>query len=84
MHQIIRNYRYDRYWMGRTAWTDIIKNSRIMGRLIWFHVPPRLSPKTQEEIDSGTIIRTPEEKNKVMSEKRMALDLIEGYSQMFK
>lgn len=55
-----------------------------MGRLIWFHVPPRLSPKTQEEIDSGTIIRTPEEKNKVMSEKRMALDLIEGYSQMFK
>jgi hypothetical protein len=50
-----------------------------MGRLIWFHVPPRLTPKTLEEIQSGERQRSIEEMNKVMEEKRMALDLIEGF-----
>ena len=49
-----------------------------MGRLIWFHVPPRLTPKTPEETQSGECQRSIEEMNKVMVEKRMALDLIEG------
>ncbi|CAK5262402.1 unnamed protein product [Mycena citricolor] len=65
---------YDRYWMGRTAWTDIIRNSRTMGRLIWYHVPPRLSPSDAPHQTS------PQESAKVMAEKRMALDLVEAFA----
>ena len=72
--------RYDRYWMGRTCWSDIVRNCRGMGRIIWYHVPPRLTPRTPEEISSGTIKRSKEEMAKVMAEKRMALDLIEGFA----
>ncbi|KIK69657.1 hypothetical protein GYMLUDRAFT_34048 [Collybiopsis luxurians FD-317 M1] len=71
---------YDRYWMGRTAWSDVIRNCRTMGRLLWYHVPPRLTPKTAEEIATGKMDRTPQELMKVMAEKRLALDLIEGYA----
>ncbi|KAH6897922.1 Bestrophin, RFP-TM, chloride channel-domain-containing protein [Coprinopsis sp. MPI-PUGE-AT-0042] len=71
---------YERYWMGRTYWSDIIRNSRTLGRLVWFHVPARLSPKTPEETQSGRVERSPQELNKVMSEKRIALDLIHGFS----
>ncbi|KAJ6562810.1 UPF0187-domain-containing protein [Mycena vulgaris] len=67
---------YDRYWMGRAAWSDIIKNSRTMGRLIWYHVPPRLTVKTAEETMSGKVMRSEQELNKAMAEKRMALDLV--------
>ncbi|KAJ7098967.1 Bestrophin, RFP-TM, chloride channel-domain-containing protein [Mycena epipterygia] len=63
---------YDRYWMGRTAWADVIRNARTMGRLIWYHVPPRLSP--------GAGVRSPQELGKVMAEKRMALDLVEAFA----
>ncbi|KAF9479416.1 UPF0187-domain-containing protein [Pholiota conissans] len=70
---------YDRYWMGRTCWSDVIRNSRTLSRLIWFHVPPRLTPKTPEEIASGQVQRSEEELNRVMAEKLMALDLIEGF-----
>ncbi|PPQ93138.1 hypothetical protein CVT25_003519 [Psilocybe cyanescens] len=71
---------YDRYWTGRTCWSDVIRTSRTLGRLIWFHVPPRLSPKTPQEIQSGRLERTEQELNKVMAEKRMALDLVEGFA----
>ncbi|TFK65187.1 UPF0187-domain-containing protein [Pluteus cervinus] len=71
---------YDRYWMGRTCWSDVIKNSRTMGRLIWFHVPPRLTPKTPEETAKGEINRSRQELYKVMNEKRLALDLVEAFS----
>jgi len=71
--------RYDRYWMGRTCWSDIIRDSRTMGRLIWFHVPPLLSAKTPEEIQSGTLNRAKQEMMQVMAEKRLALDLVEAY-----
>ncbi|KAF8971759.1 Bestrophin, RFP-TM, chloride channel-domain-containing protein [Flammula alnicola] len=70
---------YDRYWMGRTGWSDVIRNARTLGRLFWFHVPPRLTAKTPEEIETGRVQRSTQELNKVMAEKRMALDLIEGY-----
>ncbi|KAK1226434.1 hypothetical protein PQX77_010597 [Marasmius sp. AFHP31] len=62
---------YDRYWMGRSAWTDVIRNSRTMARLVWVHVPPRISTKGEE---------TAVEVKQVMAEKRMALDLIEGFA----
>jgi len=71
---------YDRYWMGRTCWSDIIRDSRTMGRLIWFHVPPLLSAKTPEEIQSGTLNRTKQEMMQVMAEKRLALDLVEAFA----
>jgi predicted membrane chloride channel (bestrophin family) len=70
---------YERYWMGRTVWTDIIKNARTMGRLIHVHVPVRLSPKTEDEIRTGEVKRPSTEIMKAMGEKRMALDLIAGF-----
>ncbi|KAI5118413.1 hypothetical protein M0805_002865 [Coniferiporia weirii] len=62
---------YDRYWMGRCCWSDLIKNSRTMSRLIWIHVPllTQKGPSSNEAI----IVR------KIMREKRLALDLIEGF-----
>jgi len=71
---------YDRYWMGRTYWSDVIRNSRTIGRLIWFHVPPRLTPKTAKETESAQVLRPTQELVKVMAEKRMALDLVLGFS----
>ena len=69
---------YERYWLGRTCWSDVIRNSRTLSRLIWFHVPPRLTAKSQQEIETGQLNRTAEELNKVMAEKLVALDLVEG------
>ncbi|KLO18968.1 UPF0187-domain-containing protein [Schizopora paradoxa] len=62
---------YDRYWMGRVIWSDLAKTSRTMGRLIWFHVPLKSSPNEEpkEEREIGRLMR----------EKRLALDLIEGF-----
>jgi putative membrane protein len=71
---------YDRYWMGRAAWSDVIKNARTMGRLIWYHVPPRLTVKTEQETISGKVMRSPQELSKAMAEKRMALDLVLGFA----
>ncbi|KIK00193.1 hypothetical protein K443DRAFT_679370 [Laccaria amethystina LaAM-08-1] len=71
---------YDRYWLGRTYWSDVIRNARTLGRLVWFHVPPRLTPKNPEETQSGECQRSIQEMNNVMAEKRMALELIEGYA----
>jgi ion channel-forming bestrophin family protein len=69
---------YERYWMGRTVWSDIIRNCRTAGRVVWYHIPARLSPKTAHETELGHIERTPDELLKAMAEKRMALDLVEG------
>ncbi|KAJ7088039.1 UPF0187-domain-containing protein [Mycena belliarum] len=69
---------YDRYWTGRTAWTDVIRNARTTSRLIWYHVPLRLSPRAADESIGAR--RTPAEMLKVMAEKEMALDLIEGFA----
>ncbi|KAJ7447443.1 UPF0187-domain-containing protein [Mycena latifolia] len=69
---------YDRYWFGRTAWADVIRNARTTSRLIWFHVPLRISPRTSDEAIGAR--RSPQEMLKVMAEKRMALDLVEGFA----
>ncbi|KAJ7636589.1 Bestrophin, RFP-TM, chloride channel-domain-containing protein [Roridomyces roridus] len=66
---------YDRYWMGRTAWADIIRNARTLSRLIWIHVPPRLTPGTS----LPSTLPQPE-LVKCMAEKRMALDLIVAFA----
>jgi predicted membrane chloride channel (bestrophin family) len=64
---------YDRYWMGRTAWSDVIRNCRTVARLVWYHVPPRLVvPK-----DGGASIGR-EEAEQVLEEKRIALGLVQA------
>ncbi|PVF97039.1 UPF0187-domain-containing protein [Serendipita vermifera] len=63
---------YDRYWMGRTAWSDVIRNTRTLARLIWYHVPARLTPNRQN---------VPlEEVERALEEKKIALDLLEGFA----
>lgn len=70
--------RYDRYWQGRSAWGDLARTARTLSRLIWIHVPLKLVPVqvnsdgTSPEVDTHVAKR-------VMIEKRLALDLIEGY-----
>lgn len=66
---------YDRYWMGRTVWSDVLRNSRTLSRLIWFHVPLRLAP---EDKDSKQDDGKAEAAKQVMAEKRLSLDLIEA------
>lgn len=63
---------YDRYWMGRTGWSDVIRNIRTLGRLIWFHVPPRLT-NTRENVPIQDIERA-------LEEKKIALDLLEAFA----
>lgn len=64
---------YDRYWAGRTSWSEVFRNTRTITRLIWFHVPPRISPP-------GLTVADPkEEAKRAMREKIMALDLVEGH-----
>jgi putative membrane protein len=65
--------------MGRQGWSDLMRNSRTLSRLIWFHVPLRLVPvgTTPKEGDPPAL--DPDAASKqVMAEKRMALDLIEA------
>ncbi|KDQ51415.1 hypothetical protein JAAARDRAFT_140206 [Jaapia argillacea MUCL 33604] len=71
---------YDRYWMGRSFWSDLIRNTRTLTRLIWFHTPTRLSAKTDEEIKTGVIKRSEEEMKRAMAEKRMAIDLVAAFA----
>lgn len=71
---------YDRYWMGRTAWSDLVRNARTLSRLIWFHVPPCYKPLTPAERKTGHFSRPEGELEAVMREKRMTLDLIEGFA----
>ncbi|KAL5493058.1 hypothetical protein ACEPAI_4506 [Sanghuangporus weigelae] len=63
---------YDRYWLGRVSWSDIIKNSRTLSRLIWIHVPLRLG----KDSPHGELNQA----EKCMQEKQLALDLIEGFA----
>jgi ion channel-forming bestrophin family protein len=65
--------------MGRTAWSNVAKNTITLSRLIWFHVPLRLSPKTQEELAKPVApMRGKDEVAKVMGEKWIALEMLEG------
>ncbi|KAI0317615.1 Bestrophin, RFP-TM, chloride channel-domain-containing protein [Amylostereum chailletii] len=69
---------YDRYWQGRTSWGDVIRNTRTFARLVWFHTPLRLTPKTPEET-SNPHNRGLDEMKAVMKEKRTAVELVEAY-----
>lgn len=62
--------------MGRTYWSDIVRNSRTFGRLLWFHVPLLLTPRSP----SQPAVNDAEVEERIMREKRMALDLIEGFA----
>lgn len=63
---------YDRYWMGRTGWSDTIRNIRTLSRLIWYHVPARLTPNRQD-VPLRDIERA-------LEEKKVALDLLEAFA----
>ncbi|KAJ4490273.1 hypothetical protein J3R30DRAFT_3693838 [Lentinula aciculospora] len=71
---------YERYWLGRTAWSDLMKTSHSISRLIWYHIPPCKTPRTSEERSIGEWKRPEQELLDVMNEKKMALDLVEGFS----
>jgi putative membrane protein len=76
---------YDQYWMGRTAWSNVVKNIQTLSRLIWFHVPLRLTPKTPQELAQPVAPpRSKEEAETVMGEKRVALELLEGFATSLK
>ncbi|CAE6462334.1 unnamed protein product [Rhizoctonia solani] len=70
---------YDRYWQGRTLWSDIIKNARTIGRLIWLHVPNSIS-KSPNDLSAKERAK---ESERVLSEKRIALGLVQGYDLRF-
>lgn len=65
---------YDRYWLGRSYWSDIVRDTRTLSRLIWFHIPLSLSSKKDEETTPEVAIE------RVMREKKMALDLVIGFA----
>ncbi|KIJ57320.1 hypothetical protein M422DRAFT_40790 [Sphaerobolus stellatus SS14] len=65
---------YDRYWWGRCAWSDLMKNSRTMSRLIWIHLPPKITKSDGDTPPSRQDI------GQAMREKRVALELIEAFS----
>ena len=67
-------FSYDRYWMGRTAWSEVTRNIRTLSRLIWLHIPLRMTPKASPTEESRPV----QEINQVMKEKRKAIDLLEG------
>jgi len=63
---------YDRYWMGRVHWGDVIRNIRTLSRISWFHILPRMTASkdnvTQEDVE------------RVIEEKRTVLDLLEAFA----
>ena len=68
---------YDRYWQGRTAWSDIARNARTFSRLAWIHIPLKLdnsqtSSNAEGEEVNGAVAR------RVMAEKGVALDFIKA------
>ena len=68
---------YDRYYQGRSAWSDMAKTSRAFSRLIWIHVPLKIAPAridaNGKHADTEVAIA-----RRIMAEKRVALDLLEG------
>ncbi|KAJ7237639.1 hypothetical protein C8J57DRAFT_1568061 [Mycena rebaudengoi] len=69
---------YDRYWTGRMAWSDVIRNTRSLRRMIWHHTPLRLSSRLPEEPIGAR--RSEAEMKRAIHEKKMALDLVEGFA----
>ncbi|KAM5545287.1 hypothetical protein V8D89_001398 [Ganoderma adspersum] len=69
---------YDRYYQGRSAWSDMAKTSRAFSRLIWIHVPLKIAPA---QIDANGKHADTEVSiaRRIMAEKRVALDLLEGF-----
>lgn len=65
---------YERYWMGRTCWTDVVRTSRAMGRLVWYHVPVR----TKAHGPDMSAEDKQRDSKKAMKEKYNAMNLIEA------
>ncbi|QRV98951.1 bestrophin protein [Ceratobasidium sp. AG-Ba] len=67
---------YDRYWQGRTMWSDLIRNARTISRLIWLHVPNTISKPDTKPSEKEKA----REAKQVVNEKRIALGLVEGFA----
>jgi hypothetical protein len=57
------------------ARSDLTKNSRTIGRLIWIHVPNTVSKSFAEMSEQ----EREQEAEQALKEKRIALGLVEGY-----
>ncbi|KAH7101414.1 Bestrophin, RFP-TM, chloride channel-domain-containing protein [Auriculariales sp. MPI-PUGE-AT-0066] len=62
---------YDRYWMGRGAWGDLLRHCRTLSRLTWYHVPLRSSLQGEP---------TDEDQRQIMREKRMVIRMIQAFA----
>lgn len=40
---------YERYTLGRSLWSDLVKNSRTFGRLVWIHIPLKAKKDKEDE-----------------------------------
>ena len=69
---------YDRYYQGRTAWSDIARSSRTFSRLAWINIPLKLEP-TQDSANGTAVEVDVHVARRVMAEKRIALDFIKAY-----
>lgn len=58
-----------------------MRATRTFARLVWFHVPLRLGPKPQNNSSTEEVkpANKAEEIRRMMAEKRMALDLLQGW-----
>ncbi|KAH7878634.1 uncharacterized protein C8R40DRAFT_1067051 [Lentinula edodes] len=72
--------RYELYWLGRTAWSDLMKTPHAIIRLIWYQVPPCRTPCTSGKRAIAEWKRPGQKLSEVIAEKKMALDLGEGFS----
>lgn len=52
-------------------WGEVIKNCRTLSRLIWIHIPPKLSATKEPTLEDMKL---------ALAEKKAALGLIEGYA----
>ena len=68
---------YDRYWQGRSSWSDIARTSRTFTRLIWMHIPLKIAPTTTDANGKSVEVDVSVARH-VMAEKRVALELVEG------
>ncbi|KAI0666939.1 Bestrophin, RFP-TM, chloride channel-domain-containing protein [Trametes maxima] len=70
---------YDRYWQGRSAWSDIARTSRTFSRLVWIHIPLKLSSASEGSESNSVAGLDVVVARRVMAEKRTALGLVEGF-----
>lgn len=62
---------FDRYHEGRRYWSQLVHNSTMLARIVWFHVPDNKAAPGQTEAEARA---------RTLVEKRTALNLVEAFS----